>query len=446
MPRLALLILLAALVGCDRPFVEPTAPTLEVLEPADLGTVRTERVLPLAFRASSFQAVDRVEVNGEPATYRGQEDVYLDTLLLETGLNTIRVAAFDAGGTVGEDTLYAVYLPYQFAPIPGHLPAPLGGHAATTLADGSVLLTGGAPGATAAAQDAALRFEPGTFAFAEEPETLVSARAGHTASRLPDGRVLILGGSERGAPTTPADLVTTAELFDPADGSFAEIPVVDEDGAPAPPILRTDHTVTVLGDEGGAPFVYLYGGLVPRFDGEALDPTEFMRTLRLETGPDRLVAVGPRERFRFVPIAGHTQTPLADAGADGFGHYLIAGTSLPDASAPAAPFVFTFAPNLVDTAATADSAQARTDHAAARFGDLVLVTGGRDPETSEVLRDGEVFAAEAARFFRFGADPRPSVPRWGHTATNLGDGRILLVGGFSASGDALDQTELFLPR
>lgn len=445
MPRLPFLVLLTLLVGCDRPFVEPTAPTLEVLEPTDLGTVRTEQRLPLAFRASSsFRAVDRVEVNGEPATYRSQEDAYLDTLRLEVGLNTIHVAAFDAEGTVGEDTLFAMYLPYQFASIADHLPAPRGGHAATTLADGTVLITGGAASSTAAAQDGALRFARSTFAFTEEPEPLRAARVGHTASLLPDGRVLLLGGSTRVTPVAIADLVTMAEVFDPADGSFTEVPVVDEAGTPALPIQRTGHTATVLEGEGGTPFVYLYGGLGPRYDSETLAPTEFMRTLRFET--DRLVAVGPRERFRFVPIFGHTQTPLTDVGTDGFGHYLVAGASLPGGDGPAAPFVFTFGPNLVDTAATADAAQARTDHAAARFGGLVLVTGGRGPDTLEALRDGEVFAHEARRFFRFGDDPRPNVPRWGHTATNLGDGRILLVGGFSASGDALDRSELFLPR
>jgi len=441
MPRLALLVLLVALAGCDRPFVEPAEPTLEVLEPADLGTVRTERVLPLAFRASSsFRAVDRVEVNGEPATYRSQEDVYLDTLLLETGLNTIRVAAFDAAGTVGEDTLYAVYLPYQFASVAGHLPSPLGGHAATALPDGTVIVTGGAPAATAAAQNTAWRFDRRAFTFSEEPERLRAGRVGHTASLLPDGRVLILGGSTRMTPDAVADLVATVEVFDPADGSFTEIPLVNDDGAPAPPVLRTRHTAAVL--PGSRPFVYLYGGLGPRYDGEAVVPGEFVRTLRFETDPDRLVAVGPRERFRFVPMFGHTQTPLAD----GFGRHLVAGTSLPGGSGLAAPFLFEFGPGSVDTAAPANEARARTDHAAARFGELVLVTGGRDPESLEPLRDGEVFAAEAARFFRFGDDPRPNGARWGHTATNLGDGRILLVGGFSPTGHALGDTELFLPR
>ena len=447
MPR-SVLVLAAVLLlgGCDRPFVEPTAPTLEVIEPQDLGRVRTESQLPLAVRASSFRAVERVEVNGEAATFLARENVFLDTLQLATGLNAIRVEAFDVDGTVGTDTFYAVYLPYAFSEIRAHLPERLGGHAATTLADGSLLITGGAGGAGAPARDGAFRFDPATFAFEPEPGRLRAARVGHTASLLPDGRVLIVGGSGRVAPSAASDFVPTVELFDPEAGTFTEIPLVDEAGDPAPPIRRTGHSAVVLGGTGDRPFIYLYGGLVPHPDGEAVVPTEFMRTLRFEADPARLVAVGPRDRFRFVRIAGHTQTPLADVGADGFGHYLVAGTSLPDGSGLHAPFVFTIGPNHVDTAAADSAAQARTEHAAAPLGDLVLVAGGREPGTASVLRDGEVFARDAARFFRFSDDLRPVVARWGHTATNLGDGRILLVGGFSTSGDALDRSELFRPR
>lgn len=447
MHRLLLLLALssALLVGCERPFVEASTPTIEVLEPSDLGTVRTERRLPLAFRASSFRAVDRVEVNGMPATYFGEQAVYLDTLLLEVGLNAIVVAAYDAGGAVGAETLYAVYLPYQFATLAAHLPTATGGHAATPLTDGTVLVTGGAPSATGPARDGAVRINARTLAVSDVSARLVAARTGHTASRLPDGRVLLLGGSTRSQPGLVDELVPTAELFDPATGTFEAVPVENEDGSPALPVRRSGHTAAVFVADDGEAMVYLYGGLGPRYDGDAVVPIEFIRTLRFEPGPDRLVAVGPRERFRIAPIAGHTQTPLEDVGADGFGRYLVAGTSLPDASGPAAPFVFTFAPGELVTDEVGP-AKPRTGHAAARFGRLVLVSGGRDPATAAALRDGEVFAREAGRLFRFGDDPRPNVARWGHTATNLGDGRILLVGGFSASGDALRSSELFLPR
>ena len=124
MLRPSLLALILLLIGCERPFIEPEAPTLEILEPADLGTVRVDPELPLAFRASSFRNVSRVEVNGAETTYLRDDDVYLDTLQLHVGLNTILVDAFDTEGTVGTDTVYAVHLPYGFANVGVQLPEP----------------------------------------------------------------------------------------------------------------------------------------------------------------------------------------------------------------------------------------------------------------------------------------------------------------------------------
>ena len=439
----SLLVLLLA--GCERPFVEAVAPTLELLSPTNLDTVRTEPLLPLAFRASSFRSVSRVEVNGAPATYRRDGDVYLDTLRLEIGLNTVWVDVFDTEGTVGADTLYAVYLPYQFTDVSASLPYRLGGHTATRLRDGTVLFAGGVGADSDPGLDAAFRFDPRTFQFTPLANAMQAGRVGHTASRLADGRVLLLGGSRRLTPGAPGDLVTAAELYDPATDSFAPVPVVDPDGGPADLIRRTEHTTTILVNGDGQTFAYLYGGLGPRFDGEAIVPIEFMRTLRLEADPLRLVEVGPRERFRFVAISGHTQTALSDVEADGFGRYLVAGSSLPGGDDLRAPFVFDFRPNTIDAANADDLKQPRRDHAAAPLGDLVFVSGGRTAD-AEVLQTAEVFAPGANRFFAFPAVLEPETARWGQTATNLGDGRILLVGGFSGSDQPLDRVELFLPR
>lgn len=435
------------LVGCDRPFVEVAVPTFEVLEPVNLDTVRTQPLLPLAFRASSFRSVDRVEVDGLRATFLREEELYLDTLRLQVGLNTIRVEVFDAEGNVGTDTLYAVYLPYGFAELTAQLPDRLGGHTATPLGDGSILIAGGTGGIGEPALDIALRFDTQRLTFVQEAARLNEARIGHTASLLPDGRVLILGGSRRATPTAADDLVTLPELYDPATGTFTELPFVNTDGEPALAVERTEHTTTVIENANGQVDVYLYGGLTPRFDGSGVARSAFMRTLRFDTNPDRLVALGPRERFQFVPIAGHSQTPLADVGQRDSGHYLIAGASSTDNAGLRAPFVFEFSPEFIRESNAGPLDRPRTDHAAAAFGDLVLVTGGRTLDTQpRIVQSGEVFASGPARFYAFPAALQPRLARWGHSATNIGDGRILVVGGFSASGEALDRTELFFPR
>jgi N-acetylneuraminic acid mutarotase len=65
-----------------------------------------------------------------------------------------------------------------------------------------------------------------------------SARANHTATLLPSGKVLVLGG---GASST---YFNTAELYDPAQNTWATVA-----NAPAPMISpRKSHTATLLPD------------------------------------------------------------------------------------------------------------------------------------------------------------------------------------------------------
>ena len=446
-----LLVALALLSGCERPFIEPAAPTVALVSPEDLSAIRTQPELPLAFRAStSFGAIDRVEVNGEAATFSSGEGLYLDTLQLSEGANRIVVEAFGEGDSVGGDTLFALYLPARFVLSPAlQLPDGLGGHAAVRLQDGRILFTGGAGSATEPAQDIALLFDPVSASFSVLPGRMTAARVGHAASLLPDGRVLLTGGSRLVTPASVEDLVTAVELFDPATGAFSVVPVVAADGGNVAPVQRAEHTVTLLRGDNGQVTVYLYGGIgnLGTTANPILGPLPFMRQLRLEDGPEGpwLVAPNRIEGFRFTSIARHTQTPLGDIAPEGFGRYLIVGASPPDDPNLAAPFELRFAPSGLDARPVGMLAEPRVDHAAASLRPgLVLGAGGRDPERTTVLATGEVFADEAGVFFHFADDTRLAVPRWGHTATNLGDGRILLVGGFSASGQALPHTELFI--
>lgn len=452
----ALLAALALFAGCERPFIEPVSPTVELVSPEDLSVVRSEPELPLAFRAStSFGTVGRVEVNGEVATFASGDDLFLDTLQLAEGVNRIVVEAFGEGDTVGGDTLFALYLPAAFVETNVRLPDGRGGHAAVTLTDGTALLTGGAISATAPAQSLALRFNPATFEFRTLPSQMAEERVGHVASLLPDGRVLLTGGSRTVTPIGIDDLVPTAELFDPNSGQFMAVPVVAEDGGPVAPVQRTEHTVTVLQSDDGRVIVLLYGGLgnLGTESDPRLGPLPFMRQLRFEDGPEgpRLVAPDRSQGFRFTSLARHTQTPLGDVGSDGFGRYLVAGTSTPDDPDIPAPFEFLFAPDRLDAQPVGSLTEPRIDHAATPLhSGLVVVTGGlvpggeTTPNGNSVRATGEVFADEAGQFFHFGDNVRLVAPRWGHTATNLNDGRILLVGGFSASGQALPFTELFV--
>lgn len=87
--------------------------------------------------------------------------------------------------------------------------------AATLLKDGRVLLEGGlsGPAADSPTLAGAELFDPVVGVFTRTG-SLNAARHGHTATLLPDGRVLIAGGSG------PGSNVRVTELFDPVTGSW----------------------------------------------------------------------------------------------------------------------------------------------------------------------------------------------------------------------------------
>ncbi|NPC47232.1 hypothetical protein D7X99_27115 [Corallococcus sp. AB032C] len=94
-------------------------------------------------------------------------------------------------------------------------------HTATTLPDGRVLISGGylpLPNGTRPVSGASEVFNPADGTFSVGPA--VGARAFHTASLLPDGRVFLAGGAESFAPVS---LQSTARLVDVTTGAVSEL-------------------------------------------------------------------------------------------------------------------------------------------------------------------------------------------------------------------------------
>jgi hypothetical protein len=89
------------------------------------------------------------------------------------------------------------------------------GGTATALSDGSVLVAGGGLPATATAE----RYDPASGRWVPTGAMSV-ARRGHTATRLADGRVLVTGG-EICCGTSADTTLATAEIYDPAAGTFS---------------------------------------------------------------------------------------------------------------------------------------------------------------------------------------------------------------------------------
>src|SRR5437762_5598147 len=100
--------------------------------------------------------------------------------------------------------------PGAFTPI-GNITAPRGGHTATSLLNGKVLIAGGRSDGLGSAE----LFDPVTGTFSTTGE-MITPRHVHTATLLADGRVLIAGGFLNNGNSTLA----SAELYNPSTGTF----------------------------------------------------------------------------------------------------------------------------------------------------------------------------------------------------------------------------------
>jgi hypothetical protein len=144
-------------------------------------------------------------------------------------------------------------------------------HTATVLDDGSILVIGGAKTSTSQSAICAdcRRLEGTTSASIYDPRTgsfsstgpLAFPRLFHTATKLSDGRVVVIGGARSALvhtadahpfPILPTDPVNAVEVFDPGSKTFANVavdPVAPRVFAAATRTLDDEVMVT-----GGIPF------------------------------------------------------------------------------------------------------------------------------------------------------------------------------------------------
>jgi hypothetical protein len=294
------------------------------------------------------------------------------------------------------------------------------GHTATLLADGRVLVVGGewlAPGDAGIALGTAEIYDPGSGAFGPAG-VLAEARTAHTATLLTDGTVLIAGGDDGHGRS-----LESAELWDPRDGRFH--------AAARLGLRRYDHTATRLLDGR----VLIVGGrhknyalrewwtTFPIDSVELYDPVAggFVAAVELPLGgrtrhsatllPGGKVLIAGGARDTDLDLAGIARGALVYQPGDG--RFVRAGDS------------------------GAREEEARGEHSATALGDgRVLVVSGPHALVYDPVAE------------RWSSVAGPTFERSGHTATLLGDGRVLVVGGEPGEDHlAVDQpgAELFQP-
>lgn len=438
-PALPILFVLAALLAaCERPFVDVRSPEIEVVEPDFSRIFLTDQAM-LRVRASSFRDVDRVEIGSQPMSFDPQTETWTAPLQFSVGLNIVTVRAFDVEGVFQADTLYALHLIHRIVPTAPSIGEPLGGHTTTRLADGSLLVAGGTHGAGRDAHDRAFLMPFRGTRFEPVAARMQVARTGHTATLLPDGRVLFLGGSTNDDLTDIARLVETPEAYDPVSGRFSRLVVVGD------PVRRALHTA-ILRTTADGPVIDLYGGRgdIQYRPTPRLGTRQDLRSFLVRN--DTLFALSPAPGPFIEPVSGHTETPLAFPSGGEVGRFLVAGSFFIDGTADASGFILDYgSPFGLDIIPAATPQLPRRRHSAVllRPG-FVLLLGGRQAERNQVLAVPEVYVASIDRYFRF-PDEGEALPsrRFGQTATILSAERILVLGGFSPDGTGAPGAEFF---
>jgi hypothetical protein len=239
--------------------------------------------------------------------------------------------------------------------------------------------------------------------------SLHTARAAHTATSLPSGDILLIGGMTEGGGS-----LASAERFDPRDNSVREVGSLAK--------ARAGHTATLLPDGR----VLVAGG----YDGEYLSSVEVF-----DPATNRFRSAGSLREGR----SGQTATVLPDgkilfAGGVGRGWTFLRSAELYD-------------PATGRSEAVGPMTAARESHTATILPDgRVLIAGGHQGRRQEMIvySSAEVFDPRTRRFEPTGA---LGTARHKHDAVRLGDGRVLVIGG----ADRTDRryyatTELHDPR
>ena len=279
------------------------------------------------------------------------------------------------------------------------------GHSATLLRNGKVLVAGGSylfSGQVAYVSSAEV-YDPVTGNWTTT-DAMATARSLHTMTLLPNGKVLVTGGSGSGV------TLATAELFDPATGDWTETGPLNT--------ARSSFTTTLLPT--GQVLAAGGSGSSARPTSELYDPASGTWTL---TGA------------LTVPRGYHTAALLPNGKILIAGGTVVVGSTVTFLSS--AEF---YDPTSGEWTATTSMSEARRGHTATLLANGNLLVVGGFTQASSFLSSTELYDSANGSWINTSA---LEVQRKDHTATLLPNGKVLVTGGDNPT--ILSSAELFEP-